>query len=74
MASEFLRKIIFEIPDFYDELEFFFNSFDHIVAQRDGVIEMSSGSFPELDSARANISQWENKFDIYLKEQEARIK
>ena len=74
MSSDLLKKIICEIPDFSEELEFFFNAFDHIAAQRDGVVEMSIGSLPELDVAKSIIVGWENKFSEYLKEQEMRLK
>lgn len=74
MRSQLINQIVSGIPDFSEELDFFFSGFDHVVAQRDGVVEMSSGSFPELDSAKANIFEWENKFQTYLKEQEVRLK
>lgn len=56
------------------ELEFFFNSFDLVAATRDGVVEMSPGGFPELDDAKANIVEWERKFENYIKDQEIRLK
>lgn len=74
MSSDLVKKIICEIPDFSEELEYFFDAFDHIAAQRDGVVEMSVGSFPELDAAKSIIVDWENKFSEYLKEQETRLK
>ena len=46
-------------PDFSDQIEFFFSSFDHVAAQRDGVLEMTPGSFPELDNAKSAILEWE---------------
>ena len=74
MDSAFIRDVISEIPDFANQIEFFFSSFDHISAQRDGVLEMTLGNFSELDNAKARILEWERKFDAYLKEQELRIK
>lgn len=74
MHSDLIKKIASEIPDFNEELEFFFTGFDHIAAQRDGVVEMSLGSLPELDSAKSKIQEKENKFNEYLKEQEIRLK
>ena len=74
MNSQFIKQILYEIPDFYEELEFFFSGFDHVTAQRDGVAEMLPGSFPELESAKANIFEWDKKFDNYLKDQENRLK
>lgn len=74
MSSDLIKKIICEIPDFSEELEFFFSAFDHIVAQRDGVVEMSAGSLPELDAAKSTIIGWEKNFSDYLKEQEMRLK
>jgi len=74
MNSAFFRGVIAEIPDFTGQLEFFFSGFDQIAAQRDGVLEMTPGSFPELDNAKANTLEWERKFDAYLKEQESRLK
>lgn len=74
MCSAFIRTVIAEIPDVNAQLEFFFSSFDQIVAQRDGVLEMTPGSFSELDIAKANILELERKFDAYLKEQEIRLK
>lgn len=74
MCSAFIRSVIAEIPDFKVQLEFFFSSFDEIVAQRDGVLDMTPGSFSELDIAKSNILEWERKFDSYLKEQEIRLR
>ena len=74
MNSAIIRALISEIPDFTYQLDFFFSSFDHITAQRDGVLEMTPGSFLELDNAKANILEWERKFDSYLKDQEIRLK
>lgn len=74
MQSKQIEKIVCEIPDFMNELEFFFSCFNHNIAQRDGAIEMSPGSYPELDSARLCTLEWEKKFDNYLIEQEVRLK
>lgn len=74
MNSQLIIRIVSGIPDFSEELNFFFSSFDHIAAQRDGVVEMSPGSFPDLDAAKAEILEWENKFQSYLKDQEVRLK
>ena len=72
--SESFVMLFSKMPDFSDELEFFFHSFDHVIAQRDGVLEMKPGSFPDLDAAKNSISGWESKFNEYLKEQELRLK
>jgi hypothetical protein len=45
-----------------------------MIAVRDGIIEMAPGSCLELDSAKNCVSQWEAKFESYLKEQEVRLK
>lgn len=74
VIPQFMNQILSAIPDYSNELEFFFAGFDHSFAQRDGVVEMAPGSFPELDVAKTNILEWENKFQIYLKEQEIRLK
>ena len=74
MGSAFIEGVISEVPDFSDQIEFFFSSFDHVAAQRDGVLEMTPGSFPELDNAKSAIMEWERKFDTYLKDQELRLK
>lgn len=74
MSSNLIKKIIYEIPDFSEELEFFFTAFDHVAAQRDGVVEMSIGSLPELDAAKSSIMEREKKFSDYLIEQEIRLK
>lgn len=74
MQAKQIEKILCEIPDFSSELDFFFSGFNHIVAQRDGAIEMIPGSYPELDLAKLCISELETRFDKYLKEQEIRLK
>jgi hypothetical protein len=74
MCSDLIKKIISEIPEFSEELEFFYAAFDHMAAQRDGVVEMSLGSFPELDNAKSSVVEWEKKFYEYLKDQEMRLK
>lgn len=72
--SELIQNYAAEIPEFSDELGFFFDSFNHVVASRDGVVEMSPGSFIELDDAKANAMEWERKFENYINEQEIRLK
>ena len=67
-------KLLSQIPELSGELDFFFHSFDHVIAQRDGILEMKPGSFPDLDAAKNNFSEWEFKFNEYLKEQEQRLK
>lgn len=74
MCSAFISSVIAEIPDVNDQIELLCSSFDQIAAQRDGVLEMTPGSFSELDNAKSNIVEWERKFDSYLKEQEIRLK
>lgn len=72
--SELLQRISLEIPEYSEELDFFFSSFDHIVAIRDGVVEMSQGGFLELYNAKAKTVEWEKKFDEYIRDQEIRLK
>lgn len=73
-SSDLIQKYASQIPEFSAELDFFFNSFDLVVATRDGVVEMSPGSFPELDDAKASTVEWERKFENYIKDQEIRLK
>lgn len=74
MNSKLINQILYEIPEFTEELDFLFSAFDHSVAQRDGIVEMTAGSLPELDAAKTKILEWENKFQSYLKDQEIRLK
>lgn len=74
MSSSLISSIVSSIPDFSEDLGFFFSSFDHSVALRDGVVEMTPGSFTDLDSAKSIVSDLEKKFSDYLKDQELRLK
>ncbi len=74
VKSRLLHDLAASLPDYSEELGYFFNCFNHMIAVRDGIIEMAPGSCPELDSAKNCVSQWESKFEFYLKEQETRLK
>lgn len=74
MKSAAIRSIASSIPDFSDDINFFFSCFDHVVAFRDGKLDMTPGGFPDLDSAKNIVSEWENRFSAYIKQQEIRLK
>lgn len=74
MKSRLLHDLCSSLPDYSEELDYFFNCFNHTIAVRDGVVEMIPGACPELDSAKNCVSQWESRFESYLKEQEVRLK
>lgn len=74
MKSPLLHDLCGSLPDYTEELEYFFTCFDHVIATRDGVVQMRPGACPELDAAEQCVSQWEAKFEQYLKEQEVRLK
>lgn len=74
MKSRILHDLCSSIPDYSEELGYFFDSFNHVVAVRDGIVVMVPGTCNELDSAKKCVSDWESKFESYLKEQELRLK
>lgn len=74
VKSRLLHDLCLNLPDYTEELGYFFNCFNHMIAVRDGTVEMVPGACPELDAAKNCVSQWESRFESYLKEQEIRLK
>lgn len=72
--SNLISNLGMSIPDYANDLDYFFTCFNHVIALRDGIVEIVPGSYIEFDQAKACVSEWEAKFEQYLREQEKILK